>query len=278
MQAEGSFDGDFAAIREAMALITDALNETMHRIQQASQAVRNNSSETTAYAKKLYDGSIEQSDALNRLTEKMKLITDKTGEIDDNAQHVKESAGTAKERVGEGQRQMKDMLETMDSIHSDMQEIITISQLIEDISSQTSLLSLNASIEAARAGDAGKGFAVVAQQIGQLAQQTAAALEQTGEIIGKASASIDQGMKMAQDTAESFRKVNQATNEFTAERGDRYGVTGGADSVVHRRYQSAVCAGDGRDCGSFYETGGGARADCFHGQAAGVRDDIRRKN
>ncbi len=215
MQAEGSFDGDFAAIREAMALITDALNETMHRIQQASQAVRNNSSETTAYAKKLYDGSIEQSDALNRLTEKMKLITDKTGEIDDNAQHVKESAGTAKERVGEGQRQMKDMLETMDSIHSDMQEIITISQLIEDISSQTSLLSLNASIEAARAGDAGKGFAVVAQQIGQLAQQTAAALEQTGEIIGKASASIDQGMKMAQDTAESFRKVNQATNEFT---------------------------------------------------------------
>ena len=103
----------------------------------------------------------------------------------------------------------------MDSIHSDMQEIITISQLIEDISSQTSLLSLNASIEAARAGDAGKGFAVVAQQIGQLAQQTAAALEQTGEIIGKASASIDQGMKMAQDTAESFRKVNQATNEFT---------------------------------------------------------------
>ncbi|MDE7183301.1 MAG: methyl-accepting chemotaxis protein [Lachnospiraceae bacterium] len=215
MQVEGVFDGDFAAIREAMAMIADALNETMHHIQQASEAVRNNSLETTAYAKKLYDGSIEQSDALNRLTGKMELITNKTDEIDDNAQRVKESAGAAKERVDEGQRQMKDMLETMDSIHSDMQEIITISQLIEDISSQTSLLSLNASIEAARAGEAGKGFAVVAQEIGQLAQQTASALEKTGEIIGKASASIDQGMKMAQDTAESFRKVHQATNEFT---------------------------------------------------------------
>ncbi len=215
MQVEGVFDGDFTAIREAMVLITDSLNETMHRIQQASEAVRNNSSETTAYAKKLYDGSIEQSDALNRLTGKMELITDKTGEIDDNAQRVKESAGAAKERVDEGQQQMKDMLETMDSIHSDMQEIITISQLIEDISSQTSLLSLNASIEAARAGEAGKGFAVVAQEIGQLAHQTASALEKTREIIGKASTSIDQGMKTAQDTAESFGKVNQATNEFT---------------------------------------------------------------
>lgn len=214
-QADGIFNGDFVAIREAMTLITDALNETMCHIQQASVAVRNNSSETTIYAKKLYDGSIEQSDALKRLTVKMNLITDKTDEIDDNAQRVKQSAGAAKERVDEGQQQMKDMLETMDSIHRDMQEIITISQLIEDISSQTSLLSLNASIEAARAGEAGKGFAVVAQEISHLSQQTADALEKTGAIIGKASVAIDQGMQTAQNTAKSFDKVNQATSEFT---------------------------------------------------------------
>lgn len=211
---EGTFDGDFAAIREAMSLITDSLNETMNRINQASAAVRSNSSETTEYARKLYDGSIEQSAALKRLTGKMDLITDKTSEIDKNAQRVKESADRARTRVDEGQRQMGDMLGTMDSIHRDMQEIITISQLIEDISSQTSLLSLNASIEAARAGEAGKGFAVVAQEIGKLAQQTASALEKTGEIIGKASMSIDQGMRTAQDTAESFRNVSQATSEF----------------------------------------------------------------
>lgn len=211
---EGNFDGDFAAIQEAMVLIADSLNETMNRIQQASEAVRNNSSETTVFAGKLYDGSMEQSAALKRLTGKMDLITDKTTEIDNNAQRVKESADRARVRVDEGQRQMEDMLGTMDSIHRDMQEIITISQLIEDISSQTSLLSLNASIEAARAGEAGKGFAVVAQEIGKLAHQTASALEKTGEIIGKASASIDQGMRTAQDTAESFRNVNQATSEF----------------------------------------------------------------
>lgn len=214
-EVKDTFAGDFVAIKEALSSITLSLNETMNRINQASQAVRHNSSETSEYAKKLYDGSIEQSAALKRLTGKMEIITRKTDEIDENAQHVKQSADTARQRVEEGRRQMGDMLSTMNSIHDDMQEIITISQLIEEISNQTSLLSLNASIEAARAGESGRGFAIVAQQIGVLADQTADALTKTGAIIGKASQSIAQGMKTAEDTAESFRNVNKATADFT---------------------------------------------------------------
>ena len=187
----------------------------------------------TVYATKLYDGFIEQSAALKRLTGKVELITDKTIEIDRNAQHVKESADRARERVDEGQRQMEDMLGTMDSIHRGMQVIITISQLIEDISSQTSLLSLNVSIEAARAGEAGKGFAVVAQEIGQ----TASALEKTGEILGKTRRSIDQGMQTAQDTAESFRNVNQATNEFMEISDDLIRITLQQKEAIDTAYQ-----------------------------------------
>lgn len=210
-----TFAGDFVAIKEALSSITLSLNETMNKINQASLAVRDNSSETSEYAKKLYDGSIRQSEALNRLTAKMDTITSKTDEIDENASRVKQSADAAAQKVEEGRRQMGDMLDTMNSIHDDMQEIITISQLIEEISSQTSLLSLNASIEAARAGESGKGFAVVAQQIGVLADQTADALNKTSSIIGKASQSIEQGMKTAEDTAESFDNVNKATADFT---------------------------------------------------------------
>lgn len=214
-EVESTFEGDFVAIKEAMTTITQSLNETMRRISQASEAVRSNSSETSEYAGKLYDGSLEQSAALKRLTGRMEVITRKTEEIDQNAHRVKQSADAARERVEEGRRQMGDMLSTMNSIHADMQEIIMISQLIEEISSQTSLLALNASIEAARAGESGRGFAVVAQQIGVLADQTAEALNKTGEIIGKASHSIEQGMKTAEDTAESFNNVNKATADFT---------------------------------------------------------------
>lgn len=214
MEVKDVFDGDFIAIKDALSFITVSLNETMLRINQASFAVSSNSSETSDYAKRLYDGSIEQTAALERLDGKIAVITQKIDEIDNNARRVKQSADIAGQRVEEGKQQMDDMLSTMDSIHNDMQEIITISQLIEEISSQTSLLSLNASIEAARAGEAGKGFAVVAQQIGILADQTADALQKTGTIIEKASLTIGQGMATAKDTAESFENIKEAATDF----------------------------------------------------------------
>jgi len=214
-QVGDTFSGDFIAIKEALQSITVSLNDTMHHINQSSFAVSRNSSETLDYAKKLYDGSMEQTAALERLTEKIDIITEKIDEIGENAGHVKQSADSAELCVEEGIRQMDDMLVTMDSIYNDMQEIITISHLIEEIASQTSLLSLNASIEAARAGEAGKGFAVVAQQISLLSDQTADALDKTSEIIGKASLSIEQGMKNAKATAASFQNVREAASDFT---------------------------------------------------------------
>ncbi len=214
-KVKDNFDGDFIAIKDALSYITASLNETMLHINKASLAVSSNSSETSGYARRLYDGSIEQTAALERLDEKITVITQKIDEINNNARRVKKSADIAERRVEEGKKQMDDMLSTMDSIHNDMQEIITISHLIEEISSQTSLLSLNASIEAARAGEAGKGFAVVAQQIGLLADQTADALHKTGEIIEKVSFSIGQGMVTARDTAESFQNIKEAAEDFS---------------------------------------------------------------
>lgn len=214
-EVKDTFDGDFIAIKEALTSITHSLNDTMYRISQASLAVADNSSVTSEHAKKLHDGSMEQTAALERLNGKIKIITDRIDEIDENAKRVKNSADVAQVRVEEGEQRMEDMLITMNSIHDDMQEIITISHLIEEISSQTSLLSLNASIEAARAGEAGRGFAIVAEQIGILSNQTAEALNQTSDIIEKASASIEQGMETAKCTAESFRNVKTATADFT---------------------------------------------------------------
>jgi len=214
-RADDIFHGDFAAVREALSSITVSLNSTMLKINNAAFSVKRNSKETSDYAQRLYNGSIQQTKALERLDSKISIITRKIKELNENAESGKQSADMAAMRVEEGRRQMEDMLSTMGSIYNDMQEIITISQLIEEIASQTSLLALNASIEAARAGEAGKGFAVVAQQIGVLSDQTAAALEKTSDIIEKASLSIEQGMKTADATAKSFENIKDATEAFT---------------------------------------------------------------
>ena len=209
-----TFIGDFAAIREALTNITTSLNQTMHQINAASAAVNQNSSEVSGYAKRLHDGSMEQSAALERLNESIKTITEKINLINENADQVKSCTGNAEDRITQGKQQMDSMLETMNNIYSNMQEIMKISQLIDDISSQTSLLALNASIEAARAGESGKGFAVVAQQIGVLADQTADALKQTGDIILQANLSIEEGLTTAKATSESFQEINKTIDEF----------------------------------------------------------------
>lgn len=228
-----SFRGDFTAIREALSFITESLNVTMQKINCSALAVNENSSEVSGNAKRLYDGSIEQETALERLIHRVQQITEQIEHITEQAVQVRQCAGSAQGKVGQGQAQMNSMLETMHDIYDNMQEIMKISQLIEEISSQTSLLALNASIEAARAGEAGRGFAVVAQQIGALSDQTTNALKQTGDIIEQANNSIEKGLRTADATAESFQEIQQAAQEFS-------GISNSMASVVAQQKEAVA--------------------------------------
>ena len=95
----------------------------------------------------------------------------------------------------------------MQRINDTSKKIENITADIEDIASQTNLLSLNASIEAARAGEAGKGFAVVADQIRKLAEQSAQSAVDTRQLIEGALNEIDEGNRAAQNAAEALQAV-----------------------------------------------------------------------
>ena len=112
--------------------------------------------------------------------------------------------------------QMEELEKEMIHIKEISSEIENIIASIEDIASQTNLLSLNASIEAARAGEAGRGFAVVADQIGKLASDSAQAAVTTKELIEKTIQEIDKGNKITASTAKAFVGIIEGMQEIAS--------------------------------------------------------------
>lgn len=209
-----NFDRDFISIRDSLSDITDSLNKTMLRMNDSSSAVNQNSTEVSNYARQLFDGSQNQAALLKTLESSMQDITATIEKNKENAVQIENFSKEAAQKTAQGDSYMHSMLDTMNQIHAGMEEITSISQLIANISKQTGLLSLNASIEAARAGEAGRGFAVVASEIGDLAQQTSDALNQSSAIIERSAETIQQGLDMAMQTAQSFKEIQDVTDQY----------------------------------------------------------------
>ena len=170
--------------------------------------------EVSDCARQLLEGSREQAGILKDMEENMEAITASIEQNRSNVQEMEECADMAGQKTTLGSDNMQNMLEAMSQIQATVQEISKISLLIEDISKQTNILSLNASIEAGRAGKAGKGFAVVAGEIGNLANQTTEALLQTGELITRSTETIQAGLATADQTVDTFREMEELTKQY----------------------------------------------------------------
>ena len=214
VEIPNNFRGDFSSIRNSLNHITDALNLTMQQMNQSSEKVNQNSGEVSNCAKRMLEGSVNQHTLLEQLQQSMGEITESIEKNKDNVIQIEQCAQNATEKAKCGADNMQGMLDTMNQFHSAVEEISQISQMIEDISDQTNLLSLNASIEAARAGEAGRGFAVVAGEIGQLSNQTSNALQQTAAIIQSSAEVIQRGLENAKQTANAFREIQEVTNQY----------------------------------------------------------------
>lgn len=201
------FIGDLTAIAMGMDNTINQMNETLHNMRDVSEQVSVGASGLAEAAQSLAEGATDQAGAVEELQATIANISEAVGHT---AQKTKESYDQAQEyseKADVSRGEMEKLMEVMGRINETSQQIGNIISEIEDIASQTNLLSLNASIEAARAGDAGKGFAVVADQIRNLAEQSAKSAVDSKSLIETAINKVEEGSHNAIKASDSLKEV-----------------------------------------------------------------------
>ena len=199
--------GDFSELKTSLLYILKRFNSTLTEISNLAEQVSSNSSEVENASKSLADGATEQAGVIEELNATIDTVVDMAEDTAKETQNASARVKASANKANEEKEKMNELLTEMEHITEISKEIGNIITDIEDIASQTNLLSLNASIEAARAGEAGKGFAVVADQIGKLAADSAKSAVNTRDLIDKTLVEIEKGNTITRTTADAFNQI-----------------------------------------------------------------------
>ena len=185
------FLGDFASIKESFVHILKRFNSTLTNIQTSADEVEEGAGGISQSSQALAEGATDQASAIQQLDA---TVTSVANMATESARETQQAYDDIQKTVSDAEQEkekMKELTDEMRRIYEISSEIGNIIVTIENIASQTNLLSLNASIEAARAGEAGKGFAVVAAEIGALADTSKMTAINIQAICNEANNSIE---------------------------------------------------------------------------------------
>ncbi len=210
---KNEYVGEFQKIKTALLSISDSMNQVMVGINDSSEQVSVGANELATASQILAEGAEIQASSIEQITATTTTVAEQVENSRAEAAASAKATAQAAKIIEQNQENMKQMMTAMDEIHKTSQKVVGIIQTIEDIASQTNLLSLNASIEAARAGEAGKGFAVVADEIGKLALESSKAASTTKELIEISMEEINKGNAIAVNTMNSLQNSVNAVDE-----------------------------------------------------------------
>ncbi|ETP71823.1 methyl-accepting chemotaxis protein [Lachnospiraceae bacterium JC7] len=211
----GTYVGAYAPLLESMQSITKQLNQTMLDIRQSSEQVSSGAEQVSDGAQALAQGSTEQASSVEELSATMNEISDKIKVTASKAKEASDLGAGAGQAVQTSNSKMAEMSAAMEDIVERSNEISKIIKTIDDIAFQTNILSLNAAIEAARAGSAGKGFAVVADEVGNLAKKSQEAAQNTALLIEETIEAVQRGGRISEETAEALNSVTEKSLKIT---------------------------------------------------------------
>ena len=215
IETKHNYVGEFAAIKEAFDVIRERMHETFQTLKEVSDQIDAGSEQLSGAAQDLAEGCTSQAAQISDVVETIKKVATSMNENAKEAASTVEISTNAGQKLMEGNKKMDELKVAIEEISRCSEEIGTIINAIEDIATQTNLLSLNAAIEAARAGEAGKGFAVVAEQVKKLAEESAAAAGQTTQLIETTISAVEKGIVIAEQTASDMEEVMEGAKNAT---------------------------------------------------------------
>jgi methyl-accepting chemotaxis protein len=203
-------------LQTAMRKMSDKLAQVLTEVSGGADAVSSAAAQLSQSSQSLSQGTSEQAAALEETSSSLEEMSTSIGQNAENSRQMEQMAST-------GVKQAAQTSDSVDKLVNAMKVIVNKITIIDEIAYQTNLLSLNAAIEAARAGDHGKGFAVVAAEVRKLAERSRnAAKEISGVAATSVTAAEEAGKMLAElvpsisKTAEIVQEVASASHEQSA--------------------------------------------------------------
>lgn len=226
-QSLGNIVGKIRNSSDTMSANSYELNDTSsqtlaanNEISKAVEDVAEGSTGMAASISKINENLLEMSNETKDINESVNEIRNQTTAVQDSSKIMNnkiKSMQNSSQKMDDGISAISKRIETVNTTVDKVSNIVSV---IEEISSETNLLSLNASIEAARAGDAGKGFAVVAQEIRVLSDNTNTELENIKQIISslveECRYCVQASGIIVEDNAKQKEEIKAVLDEFSA--------------------------------------------------------------
>ena len=251
------------AVADAFNLTIQSLREIVRQVKEAAEQVNKGSTDSELFARNQSSEALRMAEELAVTLNSVQMMTESIERVADNAREAEEVArsssvtalkgGKAVERTVSGIFQIRETVsETARKVKrlaEASQEISKIVLLISQIAERTNQLALNASIQAAKAGEAGRGFAVVADEVRQLADRSGKSLKEIEQIVlqiqsetGSVMTAMEEGIQEVIDVTERAEQAKTALEDIiqVSNRIDTLVRSITADTVEQRENSRAV--------------------------------------
>lgn len=206
-------DNELGMLLQALKTMQKNMKETMCKIHDVGCELQETSREVVSGNTDLSQRTEEQASSLSSTAKQIEGLASGLENTASKAQQASSLSMSAYDEAKKGSEVVKEVITSIEDIDVSTDQVAEIVSVIDDIAFQTNLLALNASVEAARAGDQGKGFAIVANEVRELAQKCANSAKEIKELIVRSINKIHKGNKLVQDSGKALGKIVKSISE-----------------------------------------------------------------